>query len=86
MASAAVMPYYVAIPDPVGVGVDEPGVRDVLTDVDHRHLVTGEGRTSSRVPTAATVPSSMRSASAMGGSSIVTILPRIRGSRQTRSD
>ena len=32
----------VAVADPVGVGVDEPGVRDVLTDVDDRHLVTGE--------------------------------------------
>ncbi|MEX0625316.1 MAG: hypothetical protein WD402_02100 [Chloroflexota bacterium] len=31
-----------AVPDPVGVGVDEAGVRDVLTDVDDRHLVTRE--------------------------------------------
>ena len=32
----------VAVPDPVGVGIDEPGIGDVLTDVDDRHLLTGE--------------------------------------------
>ena len=31
-----------AVADPVGVGVDEPGVGHVLADVDDRHLVTGE--------------------------------------------
>ena len=31
-----------AVPDPVGVGVDEPGVGDVLADIDDRHLITGE--------------------------------------------
>ena len=77
MASAGVFdPVVLAVPDPVGVGVDEPGVGDVLTDVDDR--APGRRRrasTSSRVPTAVTVPSSMSRASAMGGSSIVTIRP-----------
>ena len=41
-ASADCSTVDVAVPDPVGVGVDEPGVRDVLTDVDDRHLVPGE--------------------------------------------
>ena len=26
----------------MGVGIDEPGIGDVLTDVDDRHLVTSE--------------------------------------------
>ena len=43
MASAGdAEPVDLAVADPVRVGVDEAGVRDVVADVDDRHLVTGE--------------------------------------------
>ena len=32
----------VAVADPVGVGVEKPGVRDVLADVHDRHVVAGK--------------------------------------------
>ena len=65
----------VAVPDPVGVGVDKPGVGDVLPDVDDRHLLTGDCQDLVPSPDRGNGPSSMRSASATGGSSIVTIRP-----------
>ncbi len=59
----------------MGVGVDEARVRHVLADVHDRHLVTGERQHLVPGADRGHVPSSMRRASATGGSSIVTIRP-----------
>ena len=54
----------------MSVSVDEPGVGDVLPDVDDGNVVAGAGQDLVPGPDRGHRPSSMRTASATGGSSM----------------